>query len=220
MDSQNVANIIADFPNSFKRPGSIFRAIQIALALPLANYTTASDALANSLVITNASNRTLEWLGEAWGIQKLSTETYIQYRKRILAIYSGLYGAANGIETFLLSAFNLTAQVSIASIGDSGAGYNVVFQNSAIASPVNAQEIIDQLKWIRPAGVPFLAYYYASGLYLGTINYLRAASVTGAYLASSKKQLTSNNNPITNNSVNELPTDFFTDPALTGQLTV
>ena len=215
MDSQQVANIIADLPSPFKRPGSVYIAIQLALALPLAAYTTGSDNIASSLVIGNAKWRILDLLGTIWGIKRLGNEDDIAYKTRFLAIYSAQYGTANGIVQFLHDAFNLTATVSNANLG-SYAGYNIAFDSPVISTAPTT--IAGQLKWVRPAGVPFNMNTIATGLFLNTINYLGAASVTGAYLANSLIALPFSLAPNTNNAYNLLPQSFFTDPAVTGVL--
>ena len=137
MDSQAVVDIIADLPDSFKRPGNLYTAIQIALALPLAYYSTSSDSMASSLLLSSARWRMLDLIGTIWGIYRLPNERDEDYRLRIQAVYSISAGTFDGIIAFLQKAFDLSATVSFYPLSSSGAGYNIVFTQPLAAGEEN-----------------------------------------------------------------------------------
>lgn len=216
MNYAQVAQIIQSLPGTFQRTGTTFNAVESSIIQPCFAYTSSTDQLAQSMIVDNAQWTTLDTIGTIWGILRLPFEGDVQYRNRLMSIFQSMAGIPYGIQQFILDVFNLSTKVQNQSLGSNGAGYSITFSSSL---GVNQQDTVSQqLQWIRPAGVPFQMYGVGSGFFLGTINYVNAASVTGAYLTTGTALLPFSALASTNSPLNQLPTTFLTNPLLTGAI--
>lgn len=213
MQFNDVLTQLNTLPTTFTRPGSQFAELQASKAAGLFRYTNASDGLmeqASSFV--NASGPWLDAWGRLFGVVRDPDETDAAYQNRITAVLTTGCGTPVAIVLYILVALGIQATVT-EDFNDTSWSLSL----STPLSPMAFQQLISNLIYVRPAGVPFVKVQTseAGGTFLGTINYLGAPRVTGAYLKTPQQTTdTTALAAFTNNSVPLLPSTFLTDPTL------
>jgi hypothetical protein len=197
-------------PDTFLRPGQTFSWIQTTKTAALDRYTSASDGLVAQLSFANAYGVWLDCWGKLFAIPRQGDESDDQYFRCIPATLQAGRGTPVSIELFLLIAYgyNVTVVEDFTNVA-----WQVKF--SVPITPAQFTNVMQRLNHIRPAGVPATALIGLSGgLYLGTVNYLNAPRVTGAYLLSPQGVQDFEISAYTNNTQPLLPTLFLTDPTI------
>lgn len=205
-----ILNQLNTLPDTFLRPGQTFSWIQNSRAAALDRYASASDGLIAQLNFANADGVWLDCWGRLFAIPRQSDESDDQYARCIPATLTAGRGTPVSIETFMLLAYGYTVTV----VEDfTNCAWEMKF--STPVTPEQFTNIMQRLNHVRPCGVPATALIgLAGGLYLGTINYLGAPRVTGAYLLSPKGVENFSISAFTNNTPPMLPTLFMTDPSI------
>lgn len=207
-----VLNQLNALPDTFLRPGATFAMIQAAKAAALFHYTDSSSGLMAQTDFSTAQGVWLDVWGKLFGIPRNNGESDTSYVNRIRTTLSSGRTTPVAIALYMLLIFNLNALITEDLVHCAWAfGLSRPLSQSAL----NA--LVQNLVYVRPCGVPVTlgASGAGGGMYLGTVNYLGAARVTGAYLESPSAQ---GNVEVlsayTNNSVPLLPTTFLSDPTL------
>ena len=212
MDYSAILTQLNLLPQTFLRFGTPFTWLQASKAAALLRYTGAVDALINQLNFSQAVGVWLDCWGKLFSIPRNSDETDNTYANRITALLTAGRGTPVGIQIYLLIALGITATVTEDFV-------NTAWQLKLSTPLTQAQltQMIDNLVYVRPAGVPCLHAIanVQGGTYLGTVNFFGAARVTGAYLKTPVQNAsTIGISATTNNSVPLLPTTFLSDPTL------
>jgi hypothetical protein len=209
MQFADVKNRLDDLPPTFKRNGSNYQAFDWSQTAALFRYTNAVDGLMGQLNFKQAVGPWLDAWGKLFSIARNVDESDDAYHNRItmtllagrctpnaILVYLHTLGISATIEEDLINcAFHLQFTAPLTS-----AGFQSLAQNMAA---------------VRPAGVPFLPFQVLQGgLYVGTVDFLDAPKVTGAYLDSPLKSFTPTIAQSTDNSVPLLPTLWLSDPTL------
>lgn len=223
MDWNAVSHQLDDVPATFKRTGATYAWLFNSFVIGLLRYTSAADGTIRQLTFQNALGTWLDTWGQLFNFRRNNNESDGQYALRIQFLLLSGKGPSIAIEKYIQVVEGLTAIVfehTAAGFeqvnGDTevtGIGYQIQI---GLQTLTQYSQIVNDLKFVRPAGVPFLPLLVLrGGLYLGTINYLGTApSVTGAYLVDPISEIRVAIPAATNNSVPLLPTTFLTDPTL------
>jgi hypothetical protein len=210
MQYADVLAQINTLPSSFVRPGPTFAFLQASRAAALLRYAEASDGLIANLSFTTASGVWLDAWGQLFVIPRDAQESDGSYANRIPATLVSGHGTPIAIVLYLLTAFGYTVTITEDFVNTA---WQVKFE--VPIAPARFNELMQGLNRIRPAGVPATALIGLSGgLYIGSINYLGAPRVTGAYLLSPKGEAALEISAFTNNTLPLLPTLFLTDPTI------
>jgi hypothetical protein len=209
MQFADVKARLDDLPRTYTRLGPNYTAFDLAQTAALFRYTNASDGISNQLIFKQAVGPWLDVWGKLFGIVRNTNESDDAYQNRItftllagrctpnaILIYLQTLGITATLEEdFVNCAFHLQFTAPLTT-----AGFLALAQNMAA---------------VRPAGVPFLPFQVLQGgLYVGTIDFLNAPRVTGAYLDQPLKSFTPTIAQSTDNSVPLLPTLWLSDPTL------
>lgn len=209
MQFQDVAARLGDLPPTFKRPGPGFQTIASSQTAALFRYTGASDGVIQQLDFRQAVGPWLDAWGKLFVIPRNTNESDDTYQNRIVMTLLAGRCTPNAILIYLQSlGINATLVEDFVN-----AAYHIQFTTALTPAAFNS--LAQNLASVRPAGVPFLPFQILQGgLYVGTIDFLNAPKVTGAYLDTPLKSFTPTIAVSTNNSVPLLPTLFLTDPTL------
>jgi hypothetical protein len=209
MQFADVKARLDDLPRTYTRLGPNYTAFDLAQTAALFRYANASDGISNQLIFKQAVGPWLDVWGKLFGIVRNTNESDDAYQNRItftllagrctpnaILIYLQTLGITATLEEdFVNCAFHLQFTAPL-----TNAGFLALAQNMAA---------------VRPAGVPFLPFQVLQGgLYVGTIDFLNAPRVTGAYLDQPLKSFTPTIAQSTDNSVPLLPTLWLSDPTL------
>lgn len=209
MDFTAVKNRLDDLPLTYKRQGSTYSKFDNAQTAALFRYTNAVDGLITQLTFSQAVGPWLNVWGQLFCIPRNANESDDAYRNRITSTllsgrctpvaivdYLGLLGYKATIEEdFVNTAFHIQ--------------FSVPLNNATLAN------IATNLVNVRPAGVPFLPFNtLQGGLYIGTVDFLDAPKVTGAYLDTPVSSFIPTIAQATDNNMPTLPTLFLTDPTI------
>lgn len=198
-----------DLPQTYTRLGSTFQAFDSSQTAALFRYTNASDGVINQLNFTQATGPWLDAWGKLFGIPRNVNESDDAYQNRITMTLLAGRCTPNAILIYMQS-LGIDATITEDFVNTS---YHIGFTNPLTVAGFTA--LAQNLGSVRPAGVPFLPFdVLQGGLYLGTVDFLNAPKVTGAYLDSPLNGFTPKIAASTNNSVPLLPTLFLTDPTL------
>lgn len=212
MNYQDILNQLDTLPYTFLRPGSGFASIQAAKAAALMRYAGAIDGLVRQLQFSQASGVWLDVWGKLFSIPRNIQESDGSYASRISATLVSGRATPVAMLIYLKVALGITATISEDFVHTV---WQLTFQSQQVT---NAQfsQLLENLSYVRPAGVPTLASVGGKGgLFLGTVNYLgNAPRTTGAYLETGTGGLDINISAYTNNSKPLLPTTYLSDPTI------
>ena len=200
-------------PATYLRPSTPFSYIQSARAAALYRYTSGSDGLVAEVQnFRDADGVWLDAWGKLFGVPRDPNEVDDAYMNRISAVLTAGRGTPVAIEIFVLVSLNVAATV-IENLSSCSWELSLATALSTAAF----QQLIANLKYVRPAGVPCVQVESSQqgGMFLASVDFLNAPRVTGAYLktpiqVANATQLVA----YTNNAVPLLPTTFLTDPTL------
>lgn len=214
MDWNAVSAQLADLPSTYKRSGDTYTFLFKSFVMGLLRYTSAADGTTGQLAFPQAIGKWLDTWGQLFNVPRNNDESDRAYATRIQFLLLSGKGPPVSIARYIQIVEGLSATVTEKF---PAVGYRISMGLQTLAAYA---QIISDLKYVRPAGVPFLPLtVLQGGLYLGTINYLGVAPrVTGAYL---NQPFTTNGIVVpatTNNSRPLLPTTFLTDPFLNPSL--
>ncbi len=214
MDWSQVQARLYDLPPTYLRSGNIFTWLQNSYAAGLTWFTQSMDGLALQYDFNSAQGNWLNVWGSLFNLPSQSTETDTTYRNRIK--FTLQLGRTTPVAIQLYTQDALGYQNSVSE------DFTTVSWSMTLTSPITSNAyttLANNLGVVRPAGVPFLPIYIPSGgLYLGSINYLGAPSVTGAYLVESTSSVLPIISPNTAPAQSTLPTTYLTDPTLNPSL--
>lgn len=210
MDYAAILRQINSLPFTFLRSGPTFGFVQNSRAAALFRYGNASDGLVDALTFSKASGVWLDAWGQLFTIPRNSRESDTSYVARIPATLVSGKGTPVAIAMYLLTAFGYTVEVT-----ESFADVRWELNFDVPIDEEIFREIAAGLGYVRPAGVPGLAFVgVAGGMYVGSVNYLGAPKITGAYMLSPHGESRFNLSAFTNNTKPLLPTTFMTDPTI------
>lgn len=202
-------------PATYLRPGAQFQQLMNAKAAALFRYTNAVDGL-NSQVANFLQSYGV-WLdcwGKLWGIPRNNGELDNAYLSRIQATLLSGRTTPVSIELFVQLGFGLSVTVQ--------EDFSTCTWSLLFNIPPTTQQfsnIMASLPFVRPAGVPMTPpTTNAGGAYIGSVNYLGAPRITGAYLETPQNQTEVMQSAYTPNSIPLLPTTFLSDPTLNPSL--
>ncbi len=209
MDFQAVKARLDDLPRTYTRLGPGYQAFDLSQTAALFRYTNASDGVVNQLNFIQARGPWLDAWGKLFVIPRNVNESDDAYQNRITMTL--LAGRCTPVALLIyLQSLGITATIAEDFVN---ASYHIQF-----TAPLTSQgfaSLAQNLAAVRPVGVPFLPFQVLQGgLYLGTVDFVNAPKVTGAYLDSPLKGFTPTIGASTNNSVPLLPTLFLSDPTL------
>lgn len=210
MDFTSVLAQINRLPLTYLRPGNTFAAMQAAKAAALMRYAAASDALVNQLTFSQATGVWLDVWGKLFGIPRNPQESDDSYLTRI----SGTLVAGRTTPVAMAIYLNVALGIDGSIVEDLvNTAWKLQFSSPITGAQYN--QIMTNMAFVRPAGVPSTAFVGATGgLYSGTVNYTGAPRVTGAYLEESAQNYLLDISAYTNNSNPLLPTLFMSDPTI------
>lgn len=212
MQYSDVQNQIEDLPATFQRFGPIFAGLISSISAAMARTTMPMDQLAANVSLPTAHWGWLDAIGKLYGLPRNPYETDPAYRTRILGTLTATHGTPDSIVNFIQFALNISTSITE---NFTLASYQINFANPP--TPQTLQQVAIAINWVRPAGIPFLPLYQIrGGLYLNTLNYLGIKKVTGSYLAKPSISISVTLAPNTNNPVPLLPTNYLSDPYVTG----
>lgn len=214
MDWTAVAARLTDLPRGYVRVGPNYQQFQNSLTAGLVVGTTASDSLITQLDFSQSSGHWLDVWGRLFNLPRNSNETDNAYSMRISLLLQSGKGTAPAIEQYTQKGLGYSNTVS--------EDFTNVSWSLTLTAPLTTAQytqLATNLVNVRPAGVPFLPIYVPSGgLYLDSINYLDAPSVTGAYIVNPITGVSPNISANTNPAQPTLPTTYLTDPTLNPSL--
>lgn len=209
MQFADVKARLDDLPLTFTRPGPGFQTFDRSQTAALFRYTNASDGVLNQLDFRQAVGPWLDAWGKLFVIPRNINESDDAYQNRIVMTLLAGRCTPNAILIYLQT-LGITATLQEDFVH---AAFHIQFTTPLTTAGFAA--LAQNLGNVRPAGVPFLPFeVLQGGLYVGTIDFLDAPKVTGAYLDSPLKSFTPTIATSTNNSVPLLPTLFLSDPTL------
>lgn len=223
MNQNDIYLRLGDLPSTFTRNDQVYANWIDSLASALLLFCQASDNLQGVQTnFENASNQWLDCWGELCGVKRRNNESNFVYQNRVWETLLAPRDSAVAITSWISLVENVEAEV-VEQI-PKGLGYNIIFPPSQLLA--NVIRIIQNLIYVRPAGVPFYCFYSQGSIYLNTINYFAGSyslnppigRVTGAYLGSNGIPITFSIGSTTNNTVSLLPNLFFVDPTLNPSL--
>jgi hypothetical protein len=198
-----------DLPQTYKRLGAGYQAFDLSQAAALFRYTNASDGLMSQLVFKQAIGPWLDVWGKLFNIPRNSNESDDSYVNRITSTLLAGRCTPNAIIIFLQS-IGIEATIEEDFVH---CAWHLSF--TAPLTQDQFQSLAVNLGAVRPAGVPFLPFQVIQGgMYIGTVDFLNAPKVTGAYLDSPLNGFTPTIAQATDNSVPLLPTLWLSDPSL------
>ncbi len=210
MNWTDVTSRLVDVPSAYLRPGTTFQWLQNSYTIGLVAGTAAIDGLSTQYTLQNASGNWLGVWGALFNLPRGASESDTAYKARITYTLALGRGTPAAVQAYITNISGVSATVT-----ENFATTSWSANLSGATSAAQIASIATSLVNVRPAGVQFLPIYAPSGgLYLGTINYLGAPSVTGAYLTSASNA----NIPVISASTNPtkptLPTVYLNDPIL------
>jgi hypothetical protein len=198
-----------DLPRSYTRLGPNYQAFDRSQSAALFRYAGASAGISNMLIFKQAVGPWLDVWGQLFGIERNTNEADDTYQNRIMMTLLAGRSTPVAIAIFLQT-LGITATLEEDFVNCS---FNLQF--TIPLTPAGFQSLAQNLASVRPAGVPFLPFeVLQGGLYAGTINFLNAPKVTGAYLGTPLSSFTPMIAQSTNNSLPLLPTLWLSDPTL------
>jgi hypothetical protein len=221
MDWNAVAAQLARVPATYKRSGTTFEWLSNSFTMSLLRYSSAADGISAQLVFQNAIGTWLDVWGQLLNVRRKDNEADDDYRIRIqflLGFPPASLGAQGGkgtpisMENYITYIEGVGGRVAEAFPAP---GYQIYV--GALTAAAYAQ-LLNDLKYVRPAGVPFEGFVSSGGTYLDTVNYLGAPKITGAYLLNPFTPAAPPLSATTNNSAPLLPTTFLTDPTINPSL--
>jgi hypothetical protein len=210
------ADILArlnDLPDTYLRSGATFNWWQNAQVAGLYKDANAVDGTLSQADFVNAVFSWVDMWGQLNNILRFNNETDAEYITRIQFLATVPGGAPASISEFLSEVESFQAAVSE---DFATCSWSLSFQSNV--TPTQYDQVASDLAYVRPAGVPFKFSALSGGLFLGTLNYLKAPRVTGAFLLSPTTSVIPNIPQSTNNALPTLPTVYLTDPILNPSL--
>lgn len=235
MDFLTIWRQLLDLPATFRREGVPYGWLTDSLASGLYLFCQSLDALQQQYNFNTSQEGWIDVWGALAGFSRRPNEANQHFQSRIQNTVLSWRDSAVAIEEFISIVENTQALV----LEHQPVGYTIYFQT--LRDLVQVQQIVLDLKYVRPAGVPF-DVLSQTGTFLDTVNYYGTnpinsvfmlgqsfltgahllgpvipppvlGRVTGAYLTGINPiQL---NIPATTNSAqNLLPTLLLTDPTL------
>jgi len=214
MDWNTIVKRLTDLPRGYLRIGPNFQQFQNSLTAGLVLGTSAYTGLTTQLNFDTAAGNWLDVWGQLFNLPRNTDEIDFAYQMRIKLLLRSGKGTAPAIEQYVNSGLgyaNTTAE-----------NFSKISWTLTFLEPLTVAQytqVAKNLVNIRPAGIPFLPMYVPSGgLYLDTINYLDAPSVTGAYLINSSAEVNPVISATTLSAQSTLPTTYLIDPTLNPSL--
>jgi len=210
MDWNYVQSILNDLPRGYLRTGETFSWWQNSLTAGLVNYTYALDGLQEQYDFNNSSGPWLDTWAQLTANMRLTGESDGILQQRIKILMRQGRSTAAAIYNYVSVGLQYPCEVTENFVGPN---YWEIALNQNVTKAVY-QQVAQQLDQMRPAGVPFAMSVISGGLYLDSINYLDAPSVTGAYLTEPHTYVSTGIAATTNQSKPTLPTVYLSDPTL------
>lgn len=215
MDFPHVQAQLNDLPATFKRIGAPYTQLIDALTGALFAYTNGGDSLLTEMInFAQAMFSILDIWGAVFGILRRPNEGDIPYaarmQKQLLAQRSSPVAMLTWLATIeMLANPQLTENLP-------NVGYSLTLPAGLM--PKQVQMIVNNLAYVRPAGVPFSIAQRSNGPFVDTVNYLGAPRTTGAYIAGNQAATSIAVPSSTNNASPILPDLLLTDPTLNPSL--
>lgn len=214
MNFDEIVAQLNDLPSTYKRPGAPYTNFVEAIASALLLYTQASDGLFAQTDFNLAANGWIDVWGSLAGIPRRLNESDTVYKNRIRNMVLSHHATPISIVDWLRIVENVNGSVTenLPAIG-----YQITLPPTLLVPQI--KQIIVDLAYVRPAGVPFKVVQESGNTFLNTVNYLGGAPrVTGAYLAGSVINVNALIGNGTTNAVGLLPDLLFTDPLINPNL--
>ena len=209
MDWSTVQAVLNDLPAAYLRSGTAFQWWQNALTVGITGYTYDTDGLQSQYDFAQSYGVWEDVWAQLSANKRLSGESDAKLKNRITILLQYGRSTAPAIENYVANGLGYANAVT----ENFSYPYWQIELTSAAAQTVYS-EIIQNLGVVRPAGVPFTAQIPNGGLFLDSINYLNAPSVTGAFLTTAAVGIALNLPASTNQSQPTLPTTYLSDPVL------
>jgi hypothetical protein len=219
MDIEQLLEIIDNLPPSvLTTSGPNLNNIVGAIVLTSGSYTTGWETYTQNMSLSPSSGAFLDTIGAFFGIPRSSIETDAFYAAKLRSALSSKFGSPDGIINFLQQVYGVSVLYQETA---SPPSYTLVFPTFPNEAFLNT--VLENLKYVRPAGVPFFIAIPTSvpsvglNLYLGTnLNTLTTAFASNSFLGSGTVNapfsIPANTSAVLFNS--QYP--YFTDPILTG----
>lgn len=239
MDFLTVWRQLVDLPSTFRREGTPYTWLTDSITSGLYLFCQALDALQQQYNFNTAQEGWIDVWGALAGFTRNTDEPNDHYQERIQQTILAWRDSTTAIEKFISVVENTQALV----FEHQPTGYTIYFQTLTDLNQI--QKIVYDLRYVRPAGVPF-DIQSQIGTYLDTVNYYGTIGinpafitnqsllngpavlgsvvpppligrVTGAYLTGTEP-IRFNIPATTNSGENLLPTLLMTDPTLNPHL--
>lgn len=210
LNEAQVVDQLNQLPRTFWKPGQTYQNLIASIASGLDSFTGPANALVSQATLTTARYKWLDLWGLLFSVPRLPSETDTQYLNHILSILNEGNTTPVRIESYIENIYNLTVTLTE---NFPNVGYTLTFEGSS----ADLNQLAADLGRIRPAGVPFFPLYVLQGaFYANTINFLNGWRVPGSYVINSSVPIFPTISASTTNALNTIPTQYLTDPILTG----
>lgn len=205
---ENIQDRLGSLPGTYKRPGAIYDWLEKSFSGGIGRYTESCDGLLSQLDFSQAKGRWLDVWGQLFAVVRQKSEQDDAYRTRIQQTLVSWKGTPAAIESFLSLTYGISVDVQEDLVNG---GWNISLPGNV--PTLQYPSIIDSLKYVRPAGVPFNFNVTTNGLYVGATGY---SGIYDNYMATGSVVSGKGLNVSTNNTLTTLPTTFLTDPTIKG----
>lgn len=156
-----------DLPDTFRRGDATYAFVMSSIAAGLTVLTAANTALLNETAYGDATDGWIDVWGAMPGIARRTGEANDVYKARVQNMLLAWRDSAVAIEEWLKIVENLPNTSVLEHFPTPG--YNVTVP--ATLSAAQLTQILADLAYVRPAGVPFNFIATTGGTYLTTVNY-------------------------------------------------
>lgn len=213
MDFPTVQQYLNDLPNTFKRPGAPYTQLIDSISAALARFTTGSDGVMAQTIFGSAQYGWLDIWGLIANVVRRPNEADAVYQARILNTLIAPHTTPVALFVWLQFIEGVTAIIveNLPSVG-----YAITLPPTLLLAQL--EQIVLNLAYVRPAGMPFVAQQQTGGTFLNTVDYTDLARATGEFLGGASTNLGIVLPASTNNATPLLPSLLMTDPTLNPSL--
>lgn len=161
---------ITDLPPTFLRNDQVFKQLMAAFSAALTLGTSANSSLLTNTNYQNTDNGWIDVWGDLAGISRRFQESDNSFQPRLPNMLLAARDSAVAIELWLQIIEGVTGTV-VEKLPAWGYTVNL----PASLSNAQVQQIINDLAYVRPAGMPFNVNISTGGTYLDTVNYFGPA---------------------------------------------
>ncbi len=161
---------ITDLPSTFLRNDQVFKALMAAFSAALTLGTSANISLLTNTNYQNTDDGWIDVWGDLAGISRRFQESDNSFQPRLPNMLLAARDSSVAIELWLQ-----IIEGVIGTVAEKLPAWGYTVNLPATLTAAQIQQIINDLAYVRPAGMPFSITVSTGGTYLDTVNYLGAA---------------------------------------------